>query len=74
MIVLVLLTVGGLLGEVLAKKSTRDVLWDATTAVKFPPIDLMLWLAPPTLLVLIYVLLISRRKSVGGWLQTRSES
>jgi hypothetical protein len=71
---LVLLVIGGLLGQVLAKKSTGDVFWDATTAVKFPPIDLMLWLAPPTLLVLIYVLLISRRKSVGGWLQRRSES
>jgi hypothetical protein len=71
---LFLLIAGGIFGEVLAKKSTGDVWREAGSAPKFPPIDLLLWLTPPLLLGLIYVLLISRRKSLGFWLQRRSES
>ena len=74
MVGLVLLVFGGLFGEVLARKSTGDVWRDAATAPKFPPIDLLMWLAPPLMLGLIYGLLISRRKSLGGWLQRRNES
>jgi hypothetical protein len=70
---LVLLVLGGLLGEVLARKSTGDVWRDAGTAPKFPPIDLLMWLVPPLMLGLIYGLLISRRKSLGGWLQRRGK-
>jgi len=68
---LVLLVLGGLFGEVLARKSTGDVWRDAGTAPKFPPIDLVLWLAPPVMLGLIYGLLVSRRMSLGAWLQRR---
>jgi len=74
MVGLVLLVLGGLLGEALAGKSTGDVWRDAATAPKFPPIDLLMWLAPPVMLGLIYGLLISRRKSLGCWLQRRNES
>jgi hypothetical protein len=70
---IILLVIGGLLGEVLAQKSTGDVFWDASASVRFPPIDLMLWLAPPTLLLLIHGLLISRRKSAGAWVQRRKD-
>lgn len=70
---LVLLSIGGLLGEVLAEKSTTDVWRDASTAPKFPPIDLLMWLAPPSMLCLMYALLISRQKSLGNWLQRRLE-
>jgi hypothetical protein len=74
MIGLLLLLVGGLIGEVLVKKSTGDVWREAGSAPKFPPIDLLLWLAPPIMLMLIYYLLITRRKSLGAWLQNRTQS
>jgi len=74
MIGLFLLLMGGLLGEFLAQKSTGDVWHDAGSAPKFPPIDLLLWLAPSTMLILIYYLLVTKRKSLGAWLQRRSES
>lgn len=74
MLVLFFLLIGGMLGEILAKKSTGEVLSDASTAAKFPPLELLLWLAPPAMLILIYSLLISRRKSLGAWLQRKSES
>jgi hypothetical protein len=74
MVALVLFVLGGLLGEAVAGKSTGDVWRDAATAPKFPPIDLLLWLAPPSMLGLIYGLLVSRRKSLGCWLQRRNES
>jgi hypothetical protein len=73
MIGLLLLLIGGLLGEFLTKRSTSDVWKEAGSAPKFPPIDLLLWLAPPTMLILIYYLLITRRKSLGAWLQQRRE-
>jgi DNA-directed RNA polymerase subunit RPC12/RpoP len=69
-----LLLVGGMCGETLAKKSTGDVWRDAGSAPTFPPIDLLLWLTPPTLLLLIYGLLISRQKSIGALIQSKSES
>jgi hypothetical protein len=74
MIGLLLLLVGGLIGEVLAKKSTGDVWREAGSAPKFPPIDLLLWLAPTIMLMLIYYLLITRRKSLGAWLQKRNQN
>jgi hypothetical protein len=74
MIGLFLLLLGGLLGEFLAQKSTGDVWHDAGSAPKFPPIDLLLWLAPSTMLILIYYLLVTKRKSLGAWLQRRSET
>jgi hypothetical protein len=74
MIGLLLLIVGGLIGEILANKSTGDVWREAGSAPKFPPIDLLLWLAPPIVLILIYYLLITRRKSLGAWLERRKQS
>ena len=67
-IVLVLIAFGSVIGEMLARKSTTDVWNEAGHAIKFPPVDLLLWLSPPTLFVLIYGFLISRRKSLGWWL------
>jgi hypothetical protein len=74
MIGLLLLLVGGFIGEVLAEKSTGEVWREAGSAPKFPPMDLLLWLAPPIMLLLIYYLLVTRRKSLGAWLQKRSQS
>ncbi len=74
MIGLLLLLMGGFLGEFLAQTSTGDVWHNAGSAPKFPPIDLLLWLAPPSILILVYYLLVTKRKSLGAWLQRRSES
>jgi hypothetical protein len=62
---LILLAVGVFLGEVLAKQSTGEVLKEAGSAAKFPPLELILWMAPPLLLALVYGLLVSRGRSVG---------
>lgn len=70
---LVLLVIGVLLGEVLARKSTAEVM-DGLTAPRFPPTDLLMWLAPMVFLLLIYSLLVSRRKSLGSWIHKRSAS
>jgi hypothetical protein len=70
-VVLVLLALGAMLGEVLARKSTREVL-DGLAAPKFPPTDLLLWLAGPVVLLLAYVWLGTRGKTVGGWLRRRA--
>jgi hypothetical protein len=72
-VVLFLFVLGGFLGEFLAGKSTGDVWREAGSAAKFPPIGLLLWLAPPTMLSLVYYLLASRRKGLGVWLQRRTE-
>ena len=69
--VLVLLAAGSLLGEMLAGKATREVWNDAGSSVTFPPTDLLMWLAPPVLLALVYALLISRGKSLGARLRVR---
>ena len=67
-VVLVLLGVGVFLGEFAAGKSTREVMQSAS-GPKFPPLELLLWLAGPVLLLLVYALLGSRGKSVGAWLR-----
>jgi hypothetical protein len=69
---LILLAVGVFLGEMLAQKPTGQVLSEAGSAAKFPPLDLIQWLGPPVLLELIYAMLASRGMSVGGWLKRRS--
>ncbi len=69
---LILIVVGVLLGELVAKKSTRDVLSEAGSAAKFPPIDLLMWMAPLVLFGLVYVFLAGRGKTLGGWLRRRS--
>jgi hypothetical protein len=70
---LLLLVVGVLLGEVLARRSTRDVLWEAGYAAKFPPLDLLLWMAPPLLACLGFALLVSRGKSPGQWYRRKKK-
>ncbi len=69
-VVLVLLVVGVLLGEFAAGQSTREVL-AGINGPKFPSLELLLWLAGPAVLLLIYVLLGSRQKTVGAWLRRR---
>jgi hypothetical protein len=69
---LLFLLIGGTLGAFLAGSSTAEIWAEAGSATKFPPMDLLLWLAPPTMLLLIYSLLIARRKSLGAWLQRKS--
>jgi hypothetical protein len=67
----VLVVVGMLLGEQLVGKQTGVVLSEAASAVKFPPIDLMLWGAPPVVFALTYLLLNSRERTVGAWIRRR---
>ena len=64
-----LIAAGALLGEWLAGKSTRDVWRDAGSSVTVPSIELLMWLAPPVLLVLVYTLLVSRGQSLGARLR-----
>jgi hypothetical protein len=70
---LALLVIGVFGGELMAQQSTREVLSDAGSAAKFPPVALLMWMAPPLLFLLIYALLISRGKSLGAWLRGRGE-
>jgi hypothetical protein len=69
---LVLIAVGVFCGEMLARQSTGEVLKDAASAPKFPPVELMMWLAPTLLLLLVYALLITRGKSLGSLVGRRS--
>ena len=72
LVVFVLLVVVGMIfGEFLARKPTGEVLSEAGSATKFPPVDLLLWAAPPVLFGLVYLLLGSRERSVGAWLRRR---
>ncbi|MBA4187418.1 MAG: hypothetical protein C0467_05300 [Planctomycetaceae bacterium] len=71
---LILLAVGVFLGELLAQKSTGQILHEAGTAMKFPPIELIQWMGPPVVIVLVYGLLASKGRSVGGWLRKRRSS
>ena len=70
-VVLLLIAAGVFLGEMLSKKSTREVI-EGINGPKFPQVELLMWAAPPVLFVLIYVLLGSRGKTVGAWLQRRA--
>ncbi|WP_439628475.1 hypothetical protein [Gemmata sp.] len=70
-VALLLLLLGAYLGELLARKPTAQVWRDAGSAVTFPPEDLILWLGPPSVLVLVYLLLASKGRGVGGWLKRR---
>jgi hypothetical protein len=67
-----LLAAGVFLGELLAKQPTRQVLTEAGSAAKFPPLELLLWLSPPLLLLLIHALLSSRGASLGSILTRRA--
>lgn len=68
---LILLVAGVFVGELLARKSTREVLTEAGSAAKFPPLELIQWLGPPLFFGLIYMLFVSRGWSIGGWLKRR---
>ncbi|HEY1187113.1 MAG TPA: hypothetical protein VGE74_05615 [Gemmata sp.] len=68
----VLIVVGMLFGEMLAQKPTGAVLSGAGSAPKFPPVELVLWGAPPALLALVYLLLNSRQRTLGAWLRRRA--
>ena len=65
---LLLVGVGVLIGEFAARKSTREII-DGASGPRFPSVDLLVWLGGPVLLVLIYVLLGTRGRTLGGWLK-----
>jgi hypothetical protein len=69
---ILLVVVGMLLGEQIVGKTTGKILSDSGASAKFPPIDLLLWGAPPVVFALVYILLGSREKSVGAWLRRRA--
>ncbi|MDY3550933.1 hypothetical protein R5W24_000001 [Gemmata sp. JC717] len=68
----VLIGSGMLLGELLVRKSTGQVLSEAGSAPKFPPVELLLWAAPPVMLALMYLLLSGRKQSFGAWVRRRT--
>jgi hypothetical protein len=73
-VALVVIVVGTICGELLAQQSTREVLTDAGSAAKFPPVGLLMWLAPTVLFLLVFALLANRGKTLGAWLRRRGES
>jgi hypothetical protein len=74
-VVFVLLVVGGLLlGEMAVRKPTGEILAEAGSAAKFPPIDLLVWAAPAVCFALVYILLGKRDLSVGAWIRRRKAS
>jgi hypothetical protein len=73
-VAIVLVVVGVICGELLARQSTGAVLKDAASAAKFPPVELLMWLTPTVLLLLVYALLISRGKSLGSFIRRRAET
>ena len=74
-VAIVLVVVGVFCGELLARQSTAEVLKDAASAAKFPPIDLLMWLTPTLLLLLVYAALhLARQERSGGFLRRRAEA
>lgn len=71
---LLLLVAGLLVGELVVRKPMGQVFSEAGSAAKFPPIDLLILLAPPLMFGLIYLLLNSRERTVGAWLRRRRAS
>jgi hypothetical protein len=72
-VVLILLGVGMLVGEMVARKPSGMILREAASAPKFPPIDLLLWLGCAAFFALIYVWLGTRGWTLGAWLRRRGE-
>lgn len=70
LVVLVLFVLGAFLGEFIVRKSSAEVL-EGLSAPKFPPTDLLLWLAAPAFLILVYMLLALRGRSLGCRLRKR---
>jgi hypothetical protein len=68
----VLVLVGLFIGETLVGKPTGQVLSEAGSATKFPPLDLLLWGGPALVFGLVYLLLNSRELTVGAWLRRRN--
>ncbi len=68
-----LVVIGMVVGELLAGKNSGAVLSEAGSATKFPPTDLLLWGGPPVMFGLIYLLLGSRKRTVGEWLRRRKK-
>jgi hypothetical protein len=70
--VLILVALGVLAGELLVKKSSGQILSESSAAPKFPPVELLMWLAGPVVAGLIYLWLGTRGWTVGGWLKRRA--
>lgn len=67
---LLLVVVGILLGELIVRKPTGEVLAEVANPT-FPPLNLLLWAAPAVMFALIYILLGRRERTLGGWLRRR---
>ena len=73
LVALVALLAGGMiLGEMLAQQATGQVLSAAGSAPKFPPVELLLWAAPPVALALLYLVLSGRQYTLGAWVRSRT--
>jgi hypothetical protein len=71
-VVLTLAGGGALFGEIVTRRATAAILEDAGSAPKFPPVDLLVWLACVAFPLLVYTLLGNRGKTIGGWLRRRA--
>jgi hypothetical protein len=69
--VLLLLVLGATLGSLAVGKPTRDILGDAPASPRFPPTDLLIWVASVVVCGLLYVWLITRGWSLGARLTRR---
>jgi hypothetical protein len=70
-VILILLVLGATASELVLGKSSREVLVAASSAPKFPPVDLIVWLGGPLLAGLVYAWLGTRGWTVGAWLKRR---
>lgn len=68
---LVMLAIGGYLGESVTRKSTVRILGDAPASAKFPPTDLLLWLGCVAAFGLVYFWLGTRGWTPGARLRRR---
>jgi len=65
------LALGATLGSFAAGKPTRDILGDAPASPRFPPTDLLIWVASVAACGLLYVWLGARGWSLGARLKRR---
>lgn len=70
-VVVILLATGTMVGEVVAKKSTRQIWEEAGAESGFLSTDLLIWLGCVVFFGLVYTWLGTRGWTVGGWLRRR---
>ncbi|MFO0803698.1 MAG: hypothetical protein U0791_11350 [Gemmataceae bacterium] len=70
-VVVLLLALGAAVGSLAAGKPTSDILGDAPASPRFPPTDLLIWVASVAVCGLLYVWLFSRGWNLGARITRR---